>query len=85
MDTIVTVIAALVIASPFVVLALRTTRWDPFARRSAGAVAADERDADARRTAADVAALVGHDAPTATRPLAEPTWTARAVHMDRAA
>jgi len=59
MEAFVTVLAALVIASPFVVLALRTTRWDavePPGRRRV----LDERDADARRAALDDAALVAH-------------------------
>lgn len=55
-----TVLAALLIASPLVVLALRGTRWDPVARTSDLPA---ECDADARRTALDLAALRAHDVP----------------------
>ncbi|MDM7829860.1 hypothetical protein [Cellulomonas edaphi] len=36
MTTLMTVLTALVILSPLVVLALRSTRWDPVERRRAG-------------------------------------------------
>ncbi|MEN0129071.1 MAG: hypothetical protein AAGC49_06490 [Brevundimonas sp.] len=60
METIVTVLAVLVIAAPLVVLALRTTRWDPLRRAPS---APSSADADARRAALDVAALNGRSAP----------------------
>jgi len=61
MEAFVTVLAALVIASPLIVLALRTTRWDPVARPRPRRVL-DERDADARRAVIDDAALAAHAA-----------------------
>jgi hypothetical protein len=66
METIVTVLAVLVIAAPLVVLALRTTRWDPLRRAPS---APSTGDADARRAAVDVAALQAHRAPVAAHRL----------------
>ena len=66
METIATVLAVLVIAAPLVVLALRTTRWDPLRRAP---FAPSGADADARREALDVAALDAHSAPVMTLPL----------------
>jgi hypothetical protein len=60
METIATVLAVLVIAAPLVVLALRTTRWDPLRRAPSVPSSAD---ADARRAALDTAALNGRSAP----------------------
>lgn len=56
-----TLLAAALIASPLVVLALRSTRWDPLDRPSRRPP--DGRDADARRLATDVAAVEAHDEP----------------------
>jgi len=66
MEAFVTVLAALIIASPFVVLALRTTRWDPVAPPHLRRVL-DERDADARRAALDDAATAARQVDTAAR------------------
>lgn len=63
MTNLVTVLAALLILSPFVVLALRTTRWDPLARGLPPAPDDDRDDADARRTSLDLAALRDRTAP----------------------
>ncbi|ROS23695.1 hypothetical protein [Cellulomonas sp. PhB150] len=60
MSTFVTALAALLIVSPLVVLALRGTRWDPIARTADRPA---ECDADARRAALDLAALRAHEVP----------------------
>jgi len=67
MSTFVTVLAALLIASPLVVLALRGTRWDPVGSTTDLPA---ECDADARRTALDLAALRAHEEPARARPSA---------------
>lgn len=73
MSTLVTVLAAALIASPLVVLALRGTRWDPVGRTTDLPA---EGDADARRTALDLAALRDRDVPAP----AAPTLDAPASH-----
>jgi hypothetical protein len=66
METIVTVLAVLVIAAPLVVLALRTTRWDPLDRSAVRPP--DGHDADDRRATLDAAALSAHAVPEPPEP-----------------
>ena len=65
----ITLVAGLMVLAPFVVLALRTTRWDPIERRrrtfaypgDTGSVA-DGRLDDLRRASTDLAAASAHAA-----------------------
>ena len=69
METVITLVAALLVLAPFVVLALRTTRWDPVVRRRrpdpdpsgppAGSGAGSD---DLRRVSTELVAAAAHAA-----------------------
>ena len=69
METVITLVAALLVLAPFVVLALRTTRWDPVVRRrrrtptvrAAGRLGAPDPD-DLRRVSTELVAAAAHAA-----------------------
>ena len=70
METLITLVAALLVLAPFVVLALRTTRWDPVVgirRRTPGPVRAPGRlgapdPDDLRRVSTELVAAAAHAA-----------------------
>jgi hypothetical protein len=70
MENLITLVAALLVVAPFVVLALRTTRWDPVGHRrhatlgradDAGGLGKPDGD-DLRRVSTDLVAAAAHAA-----------------------